>query len=261
MGRNGGAHSLYARDLQAPLVQEAHRLPGERGLRPSRATLCLTVQLFTQRQREGLLCVPRERRARAQSETEHFRATPHPCAHSAEAAGKRKPRIPARTSAPRDPHAAHGSENRLTYRSFVDAEGIECHSGKEFTIVAPPKRKKRSARLPTRRHRCRRGHHESTEKCQAVPVPVRPPRADYLLENRPVGRAFTVKASLLLPSKDVPDDDGLRVVLSVHQGAEGHQVSVTERTRVPISSHRGSHQRGHSRNRHPAAVETAEVSS
>lgn len=123
--------------------------------------------------------------------------------------------------------------------------------------MAPPKRKKKGARLPTRTHGGQRGRHESTEKCQAVPTrrqrPVRPARADYLLENRPVGRAFTVKASLLLPSKDVPDDDGLRVVLSVHQGAESHQVSVTERTRVPISSHQSSHQCGRSRYWHLAA--------
>lgn len=46
-GQPGGTHSLYARDLQAPLVQEAHRLPGKRGLRPSQATLCLTIQLLT----------------------------------------------------------------------------------------------------------------------------------------------------------------------------------------------------------------------
>lgn len=55
-----------------------------------------------------------------------------------------------------------------------------------------------------------------------------------------------MKASLLLPSKDVPDDDGLRVVLSVHQGAESHQVSAAERTHVALSSRRGSRQSGHS---------------
>lgn len=52
----------------------------------------------------------------------------------------------------------------------------------------------------------------------------------HLLKNRPMGRAFTVKTSLLLPGKDVPDDDGLRVILSVHQGAKSHQVPATEGT-------------------------------
>lgn len=33
-----------------------------------------------------------------------------------------------------------------------------------------------------------------------------------------------MEASLLLPGQDVPDDDGLRVLLSVHQGTEGHNV-------------------------------------
>ena len=39
-----------------------------------------------------------------------------------------------------------------------------------------------------------------------------------------------MKTSLLLPGKDVPDDDGLRVILSVHQGAKSHQVPATEGT-------------------------------
>lgn len=34
-----------------------------------------------------------------------------------------------------------------------------------------------------------------------------------------------MKTSLLMPCEDVPDDDGLRVILRVHQWAESHQVS------------------------------------
>lgn len=37
-----------------------------------------------------------------------------------------------------------------------------------------------------------------------------------------------MKASLLMAREDVPDDDGLRVILSVHQWTEGHQVSARE---------------------------------
>lgn len=33
-----------------------------------------------------------------------------------------------------------------------------------------------------------------------------------------------MEASLLLAGQDVPDDDGLRVLLGVHQRAEGHHV-------------------------------------
>ena len=45
-----------------------------------------------------------------------------------------------------------------------------------------------------------------------------------LLEDGPVGGALTVEASLLLASQNVPDDDGLGVLLSVHQGTERHHV-------------------------------------
>lgn len=38
------------------------------------------------------------------------------------------------------------SDNQLTYRGFIDAESVERHSGKEFTVMTPPK-KKTSARL------------------------------------------------------------------------------------------------------------------
>jgi hypothetical protein len=37
-----------------------------------------------------------------------------------------------------------------------------------------------------------------------------------------------VKTSLLMAREDVPDDDGLRVILSVHQRAERYQVSARE---------------------------------
>lgn len=37
-----------------------------------------------------------------------------------------------------------------------------------------------------------------------------------------------MKTSLLMPREDVPDDDGLRVILGVHQWAESHQVSARE---------------------------------
>lgn len=37
-----------------------------------------------------------------------------------------------------------------------------------------------------------------------------------------------MKPSLLMPREDVPDDDGLRVILSVHQWAESHQVSARQ---------------------------------
>lgn len=43
-----------------------------------------------------------------------------------------------------------------------------------------------------------------------------------LLKNRPVSRVFTVESSLLLARQDIPDDDSLRVILCVHQRAEGH---------------------------------------
>lgn len=39
-----------------------------------------------------------------------------------------------------------------------------------------------------------------------------------------------MEASLLMSCKDVPDDDGLGVILSVNQGAKGHQVSIREGT-------------------------------
>lgn len=42
-----------------------------------------------------------------------------------------------------------------------------------------------------------------------------------------------METSLLLPGEDVPDDDGLRVILSVHQGAEGHQVPAAESAASP----------------------------
>ena len=38
-----------------------------------------------------------------------------------------------------------------------------------------------------------------------------------------------MKTSLLMAREDVPDDDGLRVILSVHQRAERYQVSFTRR--------------------------------
>lgn len=63
----------------------------------------------------------------------------------------------------------------------------------------------------------------SSPEGASPPHPHPPPI--HLLENRPMSGAFTVEASLLLPGEDVPDDDGLRVILCVHQGAEGHQVS------------------------------------
>lgn len=44
------------------------------------------------------------------------------------------------------------------------------------------------------------------------------------LEYWPVCWALAVEASLLLSSQNVPDDDGLRVLLSVHQGTEGHNI-------------------------------------
>lgn len=37
-----------------------------------------------------------------------------------------------------------------------------------------------------------------------------------------------MEASLLMPCEDVPDNDGLRVILSVHQWAESDQVSARE---------------------------------
>lgn len=42
-----------------------------------------------------------------------------------------------------------------------------------------------------------------------------------------------METSLLLTGEDVPDDDGLRVILSVHQGAEGHQVPAAEGAASP----------------------------
>lgn len=47
---------------------------------------------------------------------------------------------------------------------------------------------------------------------------------EYWLENGPVCRAFAVETSLLLSSQNVPDDDSLWILLSVHYGAEGHNI-------------------------------------
>lgn len=76
-------------------------------------------------------------------------------------------------------------------------------------------------------------HLRRTQTVQAPPTsqhgaPGPAPGPASLLKDRPVGRALAVKASLLLPGEDVPDDDGLRVVLRVHQGAESHQVPATQ---------------------------------
>ena len=47
---------------------------------------------------------------------------------------------------------------------------------------------------------------------------------EYWLEYGPVCRALAVEASLLLSSQNVPDDDGLWVLLGVHQRTEGHHI-------------------------------------
>ncbi len=49
--------------------------------------------------------------------------------------------------------------------------------------------------------------------------------APHLLENWPVGRAFTVEASFLVSRENIPDDDRLWVVLSVHKRAECDNIS------------------------------------
>lgn len=45
-------------------------------------------------------------------------------------------------------------------------------------------------------------------------------------------RALAVEASLLLPGQDVPDDDGLWVLLRVHQRTEGHHIPETQHIRL-----------------------------
>jgi len=46
----------------------------------------------------------------------------------------------------------------------------------------------------------------------------------YWLEYGPVCRALAVETSPLVSGQNVPDDDGLWVLLRVHQGTEGHHI-------------------------------------
>lgn len=99
-----------------------------------------------------------------------------------------------------------------THRCFIDAESIQSHPRKEFAIMAPPVEKS-SVRLYQWTWK---GHRQTRAKV-------------YSLEDGPVGWAFTMETSLLMPCEDVPDNDGLRIILSVHQRAESDQVSARER--------------------------------
>lgn len=49
-------------------------------------------------------------------------------------------------------------------------------------------------------------------------------KTENWLEYGPVCRALAVETSLLLSSQNVPDDDGLWVLLGVHQWTEGHHI-------------------------------------
>lgn len=49
-------------------------------------------------------------------------------------------------------------------------------------------------------------------------------KTEYRLENGPMRRTLAVEASFFLSGQDVPDDDGLWVLLSVHQWTEGHHI-------------------------------------
>lgn len=111
--------------------------------------------------------------------------------------------------------AVSNMKKARTYRCFIDAEGIWSHSSKEFTIMTPSKQIKRKKTRALDRNcffvKWSLGLLHSTLNLFL-----------NLLKNRPVSWVFTVESPLLLPSQNIPDDNSLRVILCIHQRAEGH---------------------------------------
>lgn len=97
----------------------------------------------------------------------------------------------------------------LTYWSLIDTQRVCGHPGEKLPIMTPPETKT---------------SHLCSFQFQHLQHLNREKNKEDWLENGPMCWALTVEASLFLSSQDVPDDDGLWVLLSVHQWTEGHHI-------------------------------------
>lgn len=95
---------------------------------------------------------------------------------------------------------------KMSYWSFIDAQRVWCHPGKELSIMTPSENKQITSE-----------YIQTPQQQQKVKLECREEtRVMNGLKYGPVCGALAVEASLLLSGQDVPDDDGLWVLLGVH---------------------------------------------